>query len=96
MYVHGGFRALWPVIFFLPWVFLGVAYLLEWMLQRHSRPAPIADRARARDATSGTRLVLGAAAQQRASRDTRDASSSADAGIHQSAPRAVETYSGQR
>lgn len=74
MFVHGGFRPLWPVIFFLPWFFLGVAYLLEWLrLTRNSRFA-----------------------DQRASAGTAGVSSSAAAGIHQSAPRAVVTYSGQR
>ena len=35
MFLHSsGARALWPVIFFLPWLFLGTAYLGEWLLQR--------------------------------------------------------------
>jgi hypothetical protein len=29
MFEHHGVRALWPVIFFLPWLFLGSAYLFE-------------------------------------------------------------------
>jgi hypothetical protein len=34
MFVHAGFRSLWPVIFFLPWVFLSSAYLIAWVLHR--------------------------------------------------------------
>ena len=34
MFLHTGPRTLWPVIFFLPWFFLGSAYLLEWALHR--------------------------------------------------------------
>ena len=37
MFVHAGFRSLWPVIFFLPWLFLSGAYLLAWVLDRRSR-----------------------------------------------------------
>ncbi len=37
MLLHTGYRALWPVIFFLPWLFLGSAYLGEWVLHRRSR-----------------------------------------------------------
>lgn len=37
MFAHTGSRALWPVIFFLPWLFLGSAYLGEWVLQRRPR-----------------------------------------------------------
>jgi hypothetical protein len=36
MVEHEGLRPLWPVIFFLPWVFVGVAYLLEAVLHRRS------------------------------------------------------------
>lgn len=36
MFLHPGFRPLWPVIFFLPWLLLGAAYLLQWVL--HRRP----------------------------------------------------------
>jgi len=32
MFVHAGFRSLWPVIFFLPWVFLSGAFLVAWVL----------------------------------------------------------------
>jgi len=42
MFVHGGFRPVWPVIFFLPLFFVGAAYLLEsvrngraWMALMH-------------------------------------------------------------
>ena len=34
MFVHAGFRSLWPVVFFLPWVLLSGAYLLAWVLHR--------------------------------------------------------------
>jgi tetratricopeptide (TPR) repeat protein len=34
MFMHAGFRPLWPVILFLPWVLLGAAYLLESALHR--------------------------------------------------------------
>jgi len=34
VFVHTGFRPLWPVLFFLPWFFLGVAYLVESVLHR--------------------------------------------------------------
>jgi len=39
MFVHAGFKAFWPVIFLLPWLFLGIAYLTESALHRHHRGA---------------------------------------------------------
>jgi hypothetical protein len=36
---YHGFKALWPVIFFLPWLLLGSAYLGGWALHRLSSPA---------------------------------------------------------
>jgi hypothetical protein len=42
MFPHHGVRALWPVIFFLPWLLLGGAYLSEWALHRLSRPISLA------------------------------------------------------
>jgi hypothetical protein len=30
-FAHLGFRPLWPVIFFAPWFFLGLAFLLRSM-----------------------------------------------------------------
>ena len=42
MLPHHGVRALWPVIFFLPWLLLGGAYLSEWALHRLSRPIRLA------------------------------------------------------
>ena len=36
---YHGFRALWPMIFFLPWLLLGSAYLSGWALHRLSSPA---------------------------------------------------------
>jgi len=38
MFSHSAYRPLWPLIFFLPWFFLGSAYLGGWVLQRRSRP----------------------------------------------------------
>jgi hypothetical protein len=38
MSAHHGFRALWPIIFFLPFLLLGSAYLSEWAFHRLSRP----------------------------------------------------------
>jgi len=29
MFAHAGFKPLWPVIVFVPWIFLGLAYLLR-------------------------------------------------------------------
>jgi hypothetical protein len=37
MFPHSGYRPLWPLIFFLPWVFLGSAYLGGWVLHRRLR-----------------------------------------------------------
>jgi hypothetical protein len=37
MFRHAGYRALWPVIFFLPWLLLGSAYLVEWVFNFRSR-----------------------------------------------------------
>jgi hypothetical protein len=34
MFVHGGLRSLWPVIFFLPWILLSGAFLVAWVLHR--------------------------------------------------------------
>ena len=39
MFAHSGFRPLWPVVFFLPWLLVGAAYILEALLQRRSRVA---------------------------------------------------------
>jgi hypothetical protein len=36
MFEHVAFRPLWPVIFFLPLVLVGLAYLVESLLQRRS------------------------------------------------------------
>jgi hypothetical protein len=41
MFEHGGFKALWPVIFFLPWLFVGVASLLKSVLDGRVWVAPI-------------------------------------------------------
>lgn len=38
MLLHHGFRASWPVVFFLPWLLLGSAYLSEWASHRLLRP----------------------------------------------------------
>jgi len=42
MLPHHGFRAFWPVVFFLPWLLLGAAYLSEWAFHRLSRPIRLA------------------------------------------------------
>src|SRR6478735_4968119 len=39
MFAHSAFRPLWPVVFFLPWLLVGAAYILEALLQRRSRVA---------------------------------------------------------
>jgi len=42
MLPHHGFRALWPAIFFIPWLLLGGAYLTEWAFNRLPRPIRLA------------------------------------------------------
>jgi hypothetical protein len=42
MLPHHGFRALWPTIFFLPWLLLGSVYLSGWAFHRLSRPIRLA------------------------------------------------------
>ena len=37
MFSHHSPKALWPVIFFLPWFLLGSAYLAEWAVERGAR-----------------------------------------------------------
>jgi hypothetical protein len=37
MFSHSGPKALWPVIFFLPWFVLGSVYLGDWALDRGAR-----------------------------------------------------------
>ena len=56
MFVHSAPKALWPVIFFLPWFLLGSAYLGEWALARGAR---LIGRA-----STGTRARLGFSAAQ--------------------------------
>lgn len=41
MFVHTGFRPLWPVIFFLPWFLLGAAYILQAIPRRRARAVPV-------------------------------------------------------
>ena len=41
MFAHAGFRPLWPVVFFLPWFLLGVAYIFQALLQPRSPMASI-------------------------------------------------------
>jgi hypothetical protein len=41
LFADSGFRPLWPVIFFLPWFFIGIACLLAPALQRRSTTATI-------------------------------------------------------
>jgi hypothetical protein len=45
MFVHVGFKPLWPVIFFLPWLLLGIAFLIESVLHRTETPRPARARA---------------------------------------------------
>jgi hypothetical protein len=42
MFLHHGFRGLWPVMFFLPWLVVGSAYLSGWALHRLARPIRLA------------------------------------------------------
>jgi hypothetical protein len=42
MFATAGLRPLWPVIFFLPWLILGIAYLLESVRHRRAGAAPMA------------------------------------------------------
>lgn len=34
---HAGLRHLWPVVFFLPWFFIGLAYLVGSVLHHRAR-----------------------------------------------------------
>jgi tetratricopeptide (TPR) repeat protein len=53
-FAHGGFRALWPAIFFLPWFSVGIAYLLEGLLHRRSRSLALLLKKRSVDTTHGS------------------------------------------
>jgi hypothetical protein len=60
MLSHSGPRALWPVIFFLPWLLLGSAYLAQWVLHRGSRRiklAPIGSRNSMAFSAASLRLI---------------------------------------
>jgi hypothetical protein len=35
MLAHAAARPLWPVVFFLPWLVLGITYLIEAVRHRH-------------------------------------------------------------
>jgi hypothetical protein len=37
MFLHTGVKHFWPAVFVLPWLFLGIAYLVESVLRRRSR-----------------------------------------------------------
>ena len=37
MFAHVGTKALWPTIFFLPWLSVGIAYLFQWLRHRDRR-----------------------------------------------------------
>jgi len=41
MFAHSAFRPLWPVVFFLPWLLVGVAYIFEALLRRRVRLASL-------------------------------------------------------
>ena len=49
MFVHAGFRAFWPAIFFLPWFSVGIAYLLQGLLHRRSRSLALSLKKRSAD-----------------------------------------------
>jgi hypothetical protein len=34
MFSHGGYKPLWPIIFFIPWLYIGAAMLRESFRQR--------------------------------------------------------------
>jgi hypothetical protein len=36
MFVHTGVKHFWPAVFVLPWMLLGIAYLVESVLHRRS------------------------------------------------------------
>lgn len=58
MLPHHGFRALWPAIFFLPWLLLGSVYLSGWAFYRLSRPIKLVSTgARYRAPSGGLRVV---------------------------------------
>jgi len=60
MISHSGPRALWPVIFFLPWFLLGSAYLGDWALDRATRligPASAGTRKGPRFSAARLRLI---------------------------------------
>jgi hypothetical protein len=37
MFVHTGYKSLWPAVFFLPWLLVGFAYLFEGVFRRHPK-----------------------------------------------------------
>jgi len=41
MFATAGFRPLWPVILFVPWLILGIAYLVESVRHRRAKAAPV-------------------------------------------------------
>src|SRR5215469_11397685 len=60
MVPHSVYRPLWPLIFFIPWLFMGGAYLGEWVLHRSLRSIRIPSvRSRHRTALfAGILLIL--------------------------------------
>ena len=43
MFVHVGFRPLWPAVFLLPWFIFGITCLFEPLLHRRSRGANLGE-----------------------------------------------------
>jgi hypothetical protein len=71
LFQHEGFRSLWPVVLFLPWIVIGIAYLLGAMAHatKAVRPLLISGRPAqpARNArwTNHTRAMRAMAAEPR-------------------------------
>ena len=62
MFEHTGLRPLWPVILFLPWFLVGVAYLVKSMLRGENEIRPLSVRisnSPRREAWTGAPPVLG-------------------------------------
>jgi hypothetical protein len=51
---HAGIRHLWPVIFFLPWLIIGVVFLVESVLHRSTHEASRSARMRTQSRWPGS------------------------------------------
>lgn len=40
LFQHGGYRSLWPVIVFLPWYLIGIAYLVRAVFHQRKDDGP--------------------------------------------------------